>query len=118
MSTVEFTEADEAGLVELPPPMSLSEVENMTIAQKKKAAMVMEGRGDEVEEDERERERVEEAEMEMDEDDDDEQELDGSAEAALEKERQRVVEIRTADSSGPMKIRKDYVPKGKPLLQL
>ncbi|KAL8286882.1 hypothetical protein RQP46_003888 [Phenoliferia psychrophenolica] len=114
VSTVEFTEADEAGLVELPPPMSLSEVENMTIAQKKMAAMIMEGREDEVAEDERERERGEEAEMEMDEDDDDDAPAPSAvAEAALEKERQRVVEIRTADSSGPMKIRKDYVPKAK-----
>ena len=116
VSTVEFTEADEAGLVELPPPMSLSEVENMTIAQKKMAAMIMEGREDEVAEDQRELERGEEAEMEMDDDEDDvvvpaAGAAAGSADA-LEKERQRVVEIRTADSSGPMKIRKDYVPKG------
>jgi hypothetical protein len=109
VSTVEFTEGDEAGLVELPPPMSISEVENMTIAQKKMAAMIMEGREDEVAEDERERERGEEAEMEMDDDDDDDQ-MAGE-QAKLEQERQRVVEIRTADSNAPMKIRKDYVPK-------
>ncbi|PLW17957.1 hypothetical protein PCANC_10351 [Puccinia coronata f. sp. avenae] len=42
VSTVEFTENDE--VIDLPPPMSISEVENMTIAQKKMAAMVMEGK--------------------------------------------------------------------------
>lgn len=112
VSTVEFTEADEAGLVELPPPMSISEVENMTIAQKKMAAMIMEGREDEVAENERERERGEEAEMEMEVEEDEELEPEGAEEAKLEKERRRVVEIRTADANAPMKIRKDYVPKG------
>lgn len=113
VSTVEFTEGDEAGLVELPPPMSISEVENMTIAQKKMAAMIMEGREEEVAENEREMERSEEAEMEMD-DEDVAAPVDvgASDESKLEKERQRVVEIRTADSNAPMKIRKDYVPKG------
>ena len=109
VSTVEFTEGDEAGLVELPPPMSISEVENMTLAQKKMAAMIMEGREDEVAENERERERGEEAEMEMDDDEDDAPAVD--QQAKLEQERQRVVQIAATDSSAPMKIRKDYVPK-------
>lgn len=109
VSTVEFTESDKEGLVELPPPMSISEVENMTIAQKKMAAMIMEGREEELEEIERERTRGEELEMEID----DAEEGEAGEEAKLEKERQRVIEIRTADSNGPMKIRKDYVFKGK-----
>lgn len=108
VSTVEFTESDKEGLVELPPPMSISEVENMTIAQKKMAAMIMEGREEELEEIERERTRGEELEMEID----DAEEGEAGEEAKLEKERQRVIEIRTADSNGPMKIRKDYVFKG------
>lgn len=111
VSTVEFTEGDEAGLVELPPPMSISEVENMTLAQKKMAAMIMEGREDEVAENERERERGEEAEMDMDDDDDDAPVAD--QQARMEQERQRVVQIAATDSSAPMKIRKDYVPKGE-----
>ncbi|KAI5477585.1 splicing factor 3A subunit 1 [Pseudohyphozyma bogoriensis] len=110
VSTVEFTEQDEAGLVELPPPMSLSEVENMTIAQKKMASMIMEGREDEIVEDERERERGEEAEMDMDDDDEDDE--DRRAKEA-EKERLKAVEIVQATANGPMKIRKDYVPKAK-----
>lgn len=108
VSTVEFTEGDEAGLVELPPPMSISEVENMTIAQKKMAAMIMEGREDEIAEDEKRRADAEDAEMELD-DDDEAQPV--TAETELEKERQRVTEIRAAESSGTRKIRKDYVPK-------
>ncbi|KAM0750422.1 hypothetical protein T439DRAFT_289553 [Meredithblackwellia eburnea MCA 4105] len=98
VSTLEFTEADEAGLAELPPPMSLSEVENMTIAQKKMAAMIMEGKEDEI--------QVDEAEMEMDDDDDDEKE-----DEEADKERRKAVDIKTVTSNGPMKIRKDYVPK-------
>lgn len=38
METIEFTEADEQ--MELPPPMSLSELENMSLAQKRMNAMV------------------------------------------------------------------------------
>lgn len=112
VSTVEFTEADEAGLVELPPPMSLSEVENMTIAQKKMAAMIMEGREEEVEENERERQRGEEAEMEMDDEEDDLPSIVSAEEERAEKERLKQVDIVAMDSNGPMKIRKDYVPKG------
>lgn len=106
VSTVEFTEGDEAGLVELPPPMSINEVENMTIAQKKMAAMIMEGREDELEEAQREADNDEEEEEEMQVDD-----VDQGASAATIAEKVRAVEIRTADSSAPMKIRKDYIPK-------
>lgn len=107
VSTVEFTESDKEGLVELPPPMSITEVENMTLSQKKRAAMIMEGREEELDQIEREREAAEEVEMEMD---DVEDVVDARVEAKLEKERQRVIEIRTADSTAPMKIRKDYIP--------
>ncbi|BGP17592.1 hypothetical protein JCM10213_001241 [Rhodosporidiobolus nylandii] len=98
-STIEFTENDEAGIAELPPPMSLSEVENMSIAQKKMQAMIMEGKGEAVE-----AEGAEE-EMEMD-----EEEEEAPAQAQIvEQKREDVVEIQTADSSAPVKIRKDYV---------
>jgi splicing factor 3A subunit 1 len=102
VSTVEFTEGDEAGLVELPPPMSINEVENMTIAQKKMAAMIMEGREDELEENADKDEQEEEMEVE---------EIEEESATATIAEKVRAVEIRTADSSAPMKIRKDYVPK-------
>lgn len=83
----------------------------MTLAQKKMAAMIMEGREEEVAENERERERGEEAEMDMDDDEDEAPAAD--QQAKLEQERQRVVQAAATDSSAPMKIRKDYVPKGE-----
>ena len=47
VQTIEFTAADAAS--ELPPPMSVQEVENMTLAQKRHAAMIMETTAEEVE---------------------------------------------------------------------
>ncbi|GAA5825145.1 hypothetical protein JCM11251_006118 [Rhodosporidiobolus azoricus] len=98
--TVDFTENDEAGIAELPPPMSLSEVENMSIAQKKMASMIMEGKGAEVVDAE-----ADEAEMDME-----EEEEPASHEPVVEQQTtEDVVEIQTADAGAPVKIRKDYV---------
>ena len=47
VQTIEFTAADAAS--ELPPPMSVQEVENMTLAQKRMAAMIMETTAEEIE---------------------------------------------------------------------
>ncbi|TFY81966.1 hypothetical protein EWM64_g2042 [Hericium alpestre] len=47
VQTIEFTAADAAS--ELPPPMSVQEVESMTLAQKRMAAMVMESSAEDVE---------------------------------------------------------------------
>lgn len=99
-STIEFTENDEAGIAELPPPMSLSEVENMSIAQKKMAAMIMEGQQPA---DQGEGE-AEEAEMEMDDEDE-----EAAQTPEVEYKREDVVEVQTLDSNLPVKIRKDYV---------
>ncbi|GAA5875713.1 hypothetical protein JCM8547_007047 [Rhodosporidiobolus lusitaniae] len=96
-STIEFTENDEAGIAELPPPMSLSEVENMSIAQKKMASIFVDERTEEANGAD-----VEE-EMEMDEEEEE------TAQPVIEATREDVVEIQTADSSAPVKIRKDYV---------
>ncbi|KAM0791813.1 hypothetical protein ACM66B_004073 [Microbotryomycetes sp. NB124-2] len=96
-STIEFTEGDEAGLVELPPPMSLSEVENMTLAQKKMAAMIMEGREDETQEDE--------GDMDLEETD----KAQGEGEAVQVSSSAAASTV----SNGQMKIRRDYVPKAK-----
>ncbi len=106
VSTIEFTEQEEAGAVELPPPMSLSEVENMTIAQKKMAAMIMEGKEEEAQLIERDGEGSDEGEA-MEEDSEDEAQQEDQAK--FEAERQRVA----MDANAPMKIRKDYVPKCK-----
>lgn len=103
-STIEFTENDEAGIAELPPPMSLSEVENMSIAQKKMASMIMEGKGAEVVDAE-----ADEAEMDME-----EEEEPVSHEPTVEQTTEDVVEIQTADAGAPVKIRKDYVRSTSP----
>ena len=100
---ITFNEADEAGLNELPPPMSLRDVENMTITQKKMAAMIMEGRQDEVQELEREQ-----------------QAQPAGADVGSELPQGRAAaehaaaEVQPADPNAPMlKVRKDYVPKAK-----
>jgi splicing factor 3A subunit 1 len=101
-STIEFTESDEAGLAELPPPMSLSEVENMTLAQKKMNSIFIDGKEGEEEEN-----GHEEEEMEMDASDDE-------AEAVpTEKKTEDKVEVATLDANLPVKIRKDYVRSKK-----
>ncbi|GAA5991042.1 hypothetical protein JCM10908_006514 [Rhodotorula pacifica] len=100
-STIEFTENDEAGIAELPPPMSLAEVENMSIAQKKMASMIMEGNGAATNGD-----GSDEGEMDME---DEDEEAATAGEPIIEQRREDVVEIQTADSSAPVKIRKDYV---------
>ncbi|GAA5860880.1 hypothetical protein JCM3774_003173 [Rhodotorula dairenensis] len=107
-STIEFTENDEAGIAELPPPMSLAEVENMSIAQKKMASMIMEGNGAAGNEN-----GSDEGEMDMEDEDED---ADAAGQPIVEQRQEDVVEIQTADSSAPVKIRKDYVrtKKAKP----
>ena len=47
VQTIEFTAADATS--ELPPPMSVQEVESMTLAQKRMAAMIMETTAEDVE---------------------------------------------------------------------
>lgn len=106
VSTVEFTEGDEAGLIELPPPMTLAEVENMTMAQKKMAAMIMEGRDDEIAEGDEPGRRGEEVEMDMDDGDDD-------AAPSATPSSAPATSSSAIGAGAPMKIRKDYVPKGK-----
>ncbi|PLW22954.1 hypothetical protein PCASD_03571 [Puccinia coronata f. sp. avenae] len=133
VSTVEFTENDE--VIDLPPPMSISEVENMTIAQKKMAAMVMEGKDvssiteeqlalEESANDLEANQLLEDAKRSAEEAKAQAAELakaDGSKEAEGEGEEEEVktaeivkptAEIKKLNPTG-MKIRKDYVPKGK-----
>jgi splicing factor 3A subunit 1 len=107
VSSIEFTDQDD--LIDLPPPMSLREVENMTIAQKKMAAMIMEGKevGGAVDGDE----ALEEA-MEVDSDAEETPAAPASKEENADGgERKKAVEIIKGDAGAPMKIRKDYVPK-------
>ena len=133
VQTIEFTAAD--ATAELPPPMSVQEVENMTLAQKRMAAMVMETTAEDVEA-HRARQAAAEAEaaaavggagaaspdddtaMEQSDDEDDEAKERKRRE---EEERQREIERAKAiqassEVGGPMKIRTDYVPKRKPCI--
>ncbi len=127
VQTIEFTAAD--ANTELPPPMSVQEVESMTLAQKRMAAMIMENTVDDVEA-HRARQAAAEAEaaaavgnagMGGGDDDAAMEESDDEGEAEERKRReeeQRLREIERAkvmqassNTAGPMKIRTDYVPK-------
>ncbi|CAG8577356.1 11123_t:CDS:10 [Acaulospora morrowiae] len=102
VETVEFTEADET--IDLPPPMSIIELENMTLTQKKMASVnIVETQED----------KAAEIDMEMDDDvdmvDDDNQEAEDE-----EQDHDNILavtEIKPPDASAPMKIVKDYTPK-------
>ncbi|KAI0781153.1 Pre-mRNA splicing factor PRP21 like protein-domain-containing protein [Trametes elegans] len=130
VQTIEFTAAD--ATAELPPPMSVQEVENMTLAQKRMAAMIMETTAEDVEA-HRARQAAAEAEaaaavggaggaQDQDQDDtameesDDEDDEVKERKRREEEERQREIERAraiqaSAEVGGPMKIRTDYVPK-------
>ncbi|KAK0240331.1 Pre-mRNA splicing factor PRP21 like protein-domain-containing protein [Armillaria nabsnona] len=127
VQTIEFTAAD--ANTELPPPMSVQEVESMTLAQKRMAAMIMENTVDDVEA-HRARQAAAEAEAAAavgnagiggGDDDAAMEESDDEGEAEERKRReeeQRLREIERAkamqassNTAGPMKIRTDYVPK-------
>ncbi|KAK9894582.1 hypothetical protein P389DRAFT_197871 [Cystobasidium minutum MCA 4210] len=107
VTTVEFTEQDE--LLDLPPPMSKSEVENMTMAQKKMAAMIMEGKSvpEAAVDSGAVSQEAEEAEMQMSDDEADQlvKKVDGATAAQQE--------ARAAAVPANVKIRKDYVPKAQ-----
>ncbi|KAK7693235.1 hypothetical protein QCA50_002801 [Cerrena zonata] len=125
VQTIEFTAADTTS--ELPPPMSLQEVENMTLTQKRMAAMVMETTVDEVEairakhaEDDAAAAAASLAQQEedtaMDESDDEDKEENErrrreEEERQRELERARAIQASSLEAGGPMKIRTDYVPK-------
>ncbi|KZV70464.1 hypothetical protein PENSPDRAFT_752522 [Peniophora sp. CONT] len=125
VQTIEFTAAD--ANAELPLPMSVQEVESMTQAQKRMAAMVMEQAGEDVEAHRASQAAAEAAAAEavgtagMGEDDgamdvsDDETGVD---ERHKREETERLREIERAKAiqassmaGGPMKIRTDYVSK-------
>lgn len=99
--------------------MSVQEVENMTLAQKRMAAMIMETTADDVEAHRAKQAAEDEAaaaaaaandDAEMEQSDDEE-----VSDQKAEEERQRAIAQATAmqasATTGPMKIRTDYVPK-------
>ncbi|TFK26425.1 hypothetical protein FA15DRAFT_667517 [Coprinopsis marcescibilis] len=128
VQTIEFTTADANS--ELPPPMSVQEVESMTLAQKRMAAMIMENTAEDIEA-HKARQAAAEAEAAKavgsagvaNQDDDGDaamEESDDEDEAAKQKqdEENRQREFARAQAmqampstGGPMKIRTDYVPK-------
>ncbi|PWN48518.1 hypothetical protein IE53DRAFT_347341 [Violaceomyces palustris] len=109
VATVELTDADEH--IDLPPPLSLREVENMTMAQKRMAAIIMEtSEGDEEQEQGQEKEGLasepkgtngQGAERKGDE----KQEEEGGDEEDAE------MEMDESDEEEEQ-VRKDYVPRG------
>ncbi|KAI0340612.1 hypothetical protein BDW22DRAFT_1360020 [Trametopsis cervina] len=122
VQTIEFTVADAAS--ELPPPMSVQEVENMTLAQKRMAAMIMETTAEEVEAvrarqaaaDAEAAAAVAEDDAAMEESDDEDKEIQDrkkreEEERQRELERARAIQASSLEAGGPMKIRTDYVPK-------
>ncbi|KAL1741894.1 Pre-mRNA splicing factor PRP21 like protein-domain-containing protein [Schizophyllum fasciatum] len=127
VQTIEFTAADATS--ELPPPMSVQEVENMTLAQKRYAAMILENTAEDVEA-HRARQAAADAEAaaaaaQATAQNVAQQQMDtvmqpaGPAETpedrARREQQERAREIEHAQAmqagSGPMKIRTDYVPK-------
>ncbi|KAK7043679.1 SF3a splicing factor complex subunit [Paramarasmius palmivorus] len=128
VQTIEFTVADATS--ELPPPMSVQEVENMTLAQKRMAAMIMENTAEDVEA-HRAKQAAAEAEaaaavgnagpganddVAMEESDDEGMEVEERAkreeeERLKEIERARALQASSVNAGGPMRIRTDYVPK-------
>ena len=112
--------------------MSVQEVENMTLAQKRMAAMIMETTAEEIEA-QRARQAAAEAEAAaavggisappageedtaMEESDDEDKEVQErkkreEEERQRELERARAIQASSLEAGGPMKIRTDYVPK-------
>jgi len=96
VETVEFTQDDER--LNLPPPMSLSELENMSLEQKRLAAMAESTQQMESVQETNDEMEIEEVDMQDDEDEEVPQQAP-------------VQDIKIADTTGPIKIRTDYKPK-------
>lgn len=128
MQTIEFTAADANS--ELPPPMSVQEVENMTLAQKRMAAMIMEDTSGDVEALRAQQAAAEaeaaaavggvgiaddeDAAMEESDDEDEGTQVMKKREAEereRELERAKAIQASSINTAGPMKIRTDYIPK-------
>jgi splicing factor 3A subunit 1 len=127
VQTIEFTAADANS--ELPPPMSKQEVENMTLAQKRMAAMIMENTVEDVQAHQARQAAAEaeaaaavggagiaddDAAMEQSDDEDgatQERRRMEEEEREREIERAQAIQASSVNTAGPMKIRKDYVPK-------
>lgn len=119
VQTIEFTQSD--AVTELPAPMTIQQMEERTLAEKRMAAMIMEDAQPELDA-LRAREsadvaRNEEAEMEQSDDEEAaeirQRKKKEEEERAREEARARELQAKNLEHGGPMKIRKDYVPKSK-----
>ena len=129
VQTIKFTAADANS--ELPPPMSVQEVENRTLAQNRMAGMIMEDTSGDVEALRAQQAAAEaeaaaavggagvadddgDAAMEQSDDEDEGAQARKWCEAE-EREREiehaRAIQASSINTAGPMKIRTDYVPK-------
>jgi hypothetical protein len=122
VQTIEFTAADATS--DLPPPMSIAEVENMTLAQKRMAAQIMEATAPDVEAYRAANAQVEEVHSQEapaangtaapGATAEDEEIRERKRKEAEERERETARAREMQNSANvPMKIRKDYVPKSK-----
>lgn len=132
VSTVELTETD--AHIDLPPPMSLREMESMTLAQKRMAAMIMEVEGEGDSDDEEGIEKKKKStglvdlglrggetidaqpikagqEPEIQEDQDQDMEMDESDDEGKAAQEQDRSPASSVPFNSQVKIRKDYVPK-------
>ncbi|KAG2226097.1 hypothetical protein INT45_011714 [Circinella minor] len=96
VETVEFTETDDQ--MDLPPPMSLSELENMSLAQKNMNSIIQPTQEEKA------------GDVEMDIEDVDMEESDNEEEEEQQQQPQQQ-QIKVPDTSAPFKIRTDYKPK-------
>lgn len=112
VQTIEFTTADVNA--DLPLPMSIQEMENMTLSQKRMAAMIMENTAEDIEAHKAKQAATDHdvtaAKLE-DADEDERDERIRREEAERQKELERAKAMQTSLGAGPMKIRTDYVPK-------
>ncbi|KAJ1958615.1 SF3a splicing factor complex subunit, partial [Dipsacomyces acuminosporus] len=125
VGAVEFVEEDV--YVDLPEPLKLQDLTNMSLEDKRKAKAEGSSAGEDagaskgnagaseeehaIEDMDQEEDEDNDVEMEMDEDDEDDEDIDEEIEAERNPNAPAAVTVQTsAISVGPMKIRKDYVP--------
>ncbi|CAK9786329.1 hypothetical protein CC85DRAFT_307819 [Cutaneotrichosporon oleaginosum] len=101
VETIEFTQADME--LDLPPPASNDKLKEMSMAERRMAAMIMEEPAAQG--------AAEGEEMELEEDEEDEEARIERVKAEREQQRTRDVQRAALEKKG-VKIKKDYVPKG------
>ncbi|CDZ97348.1 Splicing factor 3a, subunit 1 [Phaffia rhodozyma] len=112
VETIDFTTADES--TELPTPTSIHDLENMTLAQKRMASQVNEVPLTAQEQAQYAQEEAAEEQVEIVQiDEQSEEDRLRKEEEERERERKKDVQRKFVEGQGPIKIRKDYVPKSR-----